>query len=413
MSERIVDIAVVPCVPDPASIGQTKRCSVLDMSTETLPPGTTGLKWTVLDDQGAPLDGVTFNIRKDKLGWDTDIWTGLTSGSVTDVQTIDSVYPSEPQGTCAPFQVVVSAVVRQPDFPNQAWMTDHAAALRPMRLNDLPLPGIHDAGAFGINRSSPSQAGSSLPKAGELVGTAKAQGWGWSQMLLGGARYLDIRVTTYPGERGHLGGLFYTHTWIGERFDSGLRAWSGFLADHPGELIVLDFQHQPGFTAADHDTLAAQIQAALGPLLADVTTLGPTSLLSDFLDAGKRIVLLYEDTDDNSPDAAWFAANPWAWPRSATVRSIWGDKNNISALMTFLNGEIGNKPADKLWVLQCQQTAPLSTLLDLQKAAEQQTNPTVQSWLLNDVAADPINIAMVDWANSGGVPQAILERVPR
>lgn len=412
MSDQTVQLGVLPCVPSPQSIGEKHRCSVLDMNTQYPPGGTTQYQWIVTDAKGQELPGVQFSVKNNQTFKDPVIFKNLSSGSRTDYEPQDALYISDPVAT-GDFYVSVEAVIDGPgSFPQESWMGDAGEKISAVQLNNLPITGSHDSGSFGIARNSPKGAGASalLPSpAGLLTDTARAQGWSWEQMLLAGVRYFDVRLSTFPGVKGQLKGYYLIHSWIGELMESMLATFDRFLKQHPQEVLVLDFQHQSGFDDSDHDAVAQAIEQQLGPYLAGSDDFGPTSTIGSFWSGPARIVVVYEDTDDNAPPPSFFEKYNWAWPRSRNMRSVWGDKHSVSALIDFLNGEINNKPADLLWVLQCQLTTPYSELLNLQSAAKD-TNPAIQNWLDTTVAADPVNIVMIDWVQYGGIEAVTLNR---
>lgn len=411
MRDKRIEIGVLPCVPTPASIGQKHRCSVLDLNSEHVPPGTTGFAWRVLDGVGSPATGIGFSVKNDQTFTDPVVFRDLKDGSTTPYKPDDGLYISDPTAATADFQVAVDALLPVgTSFPLESWMQGLGASIAGTRLCDLPMTGAHDAGSFGIAKSSPPEGGSSVPvSAGLLTGAARAQGWSWEQMSLAGARYFDVRLNRFPGVDGQLAGYYLTHTWIGQRFESALAAWARYCDEHPGELLVLDFQHQTNFVQRDHEAVAAAIESVLGDRLASGKDFGPTSTVGEFLASSARIVLVYEDTDANAPPPSFFANHPWAWPRSKAMRSIWGNQSSLQGLLNFLNQEIDNKPADKLWVLQCQVTMPVSDGLNLQDAAKT-TNPAIRDWLTTTVANKAVNIVMIDWLQYGAVLDAVYAR---
>lgn len=407
-----VPLGAIPCVPDPKQIGQGSRCSVLDISTQTLPQGTTRIGVTT----DAP---VSFDIAQDVFGPDPTVWTGLENGATRPVEARANLYIANPDGAQGVFEVQLSAVVpADTPFPQESWMG--SASLDDIALNDLALPGAHDAGSFGIGRSSPkgADANPALPATPgslgiiDLTPTARAQGRSWTQQLLAGVRYFDIRLTPFSGVDGQLGGTQLTHSWIGQSQDAMLAEIADFLSEHPTELTLLDFQHLYGFSDADHEATAAAIEAAFGGMLAPSAGFGPTSTLGALLGAGHQVVAVYQDDDPQNgtdPPPGFFQEHPGLWPRSETLVSVWGNQSTVKGLLAFLDTQIDEKPADKLWVLQAQLTTPWSEGLDLQDAAAQ-SNPAIVSWLESGVPDDPVNVVMVDWTNLGGVPDSVISR---
>jgi hypothetical protein len=73
-----------------------------------------------------------------------------------------------------------------------------------------------------------------------LVKQAKTQSGDVSQLLTGGVRYLDIRLS-------YLDDIWYTkHNYISGEFESIALNIISFLESNQGEFLILDFQHING-----------------------------------------------------------------------------------------------------------------------------------------------------------------------
>lgn len=134
---------------------------------------------------------------------------------------------------------------------HSGWMA--ATLSGPERLVDIAMPGAHDALTAGMHLSSPvDEASVASPF---QLGICKGLGYRQSKaqiadlpaLLAGGVRYFDIRVT-----RDASTGAFYTvHNYYSTPLADELAAFRGFLAAHPGEVLVLDFQHCYDSTSPD------------------------------------------------------------------------------------------------------------------------------------------------------------------
>lgn len=135
------------------------------------------------------------------------------------------------------------------------WMSETLQG--PERLVDIAMLGAHDALSTDIRRSSKVDAASvAAPFQLELCKSlgyrqSKTQMAGVPALLAGGVRYFDIRVTRDPDT-----GEFYTvHNYYSAPLTAYLAEFTAFLADHPGEVLVLDFQHC--YDAAEPDGILA------------------------------------------------------------------------------------------------------------------------------------------------------------
>lgn len=86
-------------------------------------------------------------------------------------------------------------------------------------LNEIAVPGSHDAGSAG------------------MMPLAETQRHSVYEQLCGGARYLDLRVKEHKGE------AVISHGPIkGQKLSNVLNDIRTFTEDHPTEFIILDFQ---------------------------------------------------------------------------------------------------------------------------------------------------------------------------
>lgn len=132
-----------------------------------------------------------------------------------------------------------------------AWMRETLSG--PERLVDIAMPGAHDALTSAMRLSSPVDAASVASPF--QLGICKGLGYRQSKaqiadlpaLLAGGVRYFDIRAT-----RDAATGVFYAvHNYYSAPLADELAAFAAFLAAHPGEVLVLDFQHCYDSTSPD------------------------------------------------------------------------------------------------------------------------------------------------------------------
>lgn len=123
------------------------------------------------------------------------------------------------------------------------WMKETLAG--PERLVDIAMPGAHDALTAEMTRAG-AVDGASVAAPFQLA-LCKSLGYRQSktqlasaaELLAGGVRYFDIRVT-----RDAATGTFYTvHNYYSAPLAGHLAQFTAFLREHPGEVLVLDFQH--------------------------------------------------------------------------------------------------------------------------------------------------------------------------
>lgn len=126
------------------------------------------------------------------------------------------------------------------------------------KLTEVAMLGAHDALTADMQLfSTVDEASVASPF---QLGICKSLGYrqsktqlaGVADLLKGGVRYFDIRVTRDPAT-----GEFYTvHNYYSAPLSGYLQAFTSFMAQHPGEVLVLDFQHC--YDAAEADGLLGE-----------------------------------------------------------------------------------------------------------------------------------------------------------
>lgn len=227
------------------------------------------------------------------------------------------------------------------------WMSRNAALLEGRKLAQIVLPGAHDAASYSLQRRSracPSRINSSVALVAFLMAPrARAQEAPLSEQLAAGVRYVDLRVCAVRDGAG--APAFYTHhSLLGAPLDEVLDDLDRFSRAHPREIVILDFQHLNGFTAADRAALAAQIERRFdGRLL-------PTSespALLTLREAWRRGISLIAMMAGAQPSAHVF-------DRSRILDSRWFRAKSVGALEQSAAAE--NLESARLHVLQWQLT---------------------------------------------------------
>ena len=191
------------------------------------------------------------------------------------------------------------------------WMAQLVTHIADTPLHKLRLPGTHDSGAYHLSRTRMGDLPAWLRAVNNATRgivtrpiTPIIAGWGEAQsldvynQLKRGARYLDLRVVH---ERG---GYFTEHGMAGASYEDVLTQVASFLDDHPGEIVLCDFNHFHRFDAfEDHVKFVDVIERTLGrhmvPLaLRRASTEGDgTVTVRDCLAANRRCVCLYGGFD--------------------------------------------------------------------------------------------------------------------
>jgi hypothetical protein len=312
------------------------------------------------------------------------------------------------------------------------WMSDNAAILGTKQLNEIALPGAHDAGTFAITTTKNTAIklgdGLSSPdnkKVKRLLSVgpvfsewAKTQERTTAEMLRDGIRYLDIRVCA-DGK----GALMTCHGLYGASIASILDDVKNFTDANPHELVLLGFNHFwdrafqieqkkkqgeiEGLTKAKWTELANLVKTKLDGKLVSGKAFGPQSRLSELwqLKNGNQVIALFDSADAPVDDFVWKQKEENTWIEGWDI-----DNFKSETLKTLENAKKGQY-ADKFYAIRSSVTPDESgKLISLgffssvypQSASElaDMTNPVVLGWVKNEWAGKyPVNLIWADYYN--------------
>ncbi len=314
------------------------------------------------------------------------------------------------------------------------WMSDHAALLGKKQLNEIALPGAHDAGTFAINASKNNtiklgdRDGLTSPDNRKVkrflsVGAvfsdwAKTQERTVAEMLGDGIRYFDIRVCV-DGK----GVLMTCHGLYGASVASMLDDVKKFTDDNPRELVLLGFNHFwerafqieqnkkqgeiEGLTKAKWTELVNLVKTKLDGKLVNSKKFSPKSTLSELwqLKNGNQVIALFDSGDAPDDDFVWKRMEENTWVDG------WDIDNFKSDTLKILENAQNKQYADKFYAIRSSVTPDdngklislgffsdvypksLSELADM-------TNPVALGWVKNEWTGKyPVNLIWADFYN--------------
>jgi hypothetical protein len=323
--------------------------------------------------------------------------------------------------------VYASRVAAQP-----AWMNDNAAILGKLQLNQIALPGTHDAGSFGI--IPPKKSGIFGPKVETSPDTkplkqilargsvftdwAKTQERTTIEMLNDGIRYFDIRVCV-DGK----GMLMTCHGVYGASVESMLNDIKLFSDKNPKELILIGFNHFwdrqfqieqnrkqgeiEGLRKTKWAELVGLIKTKLAGKLVDGKKFSPKSKLEDLwkLKKDNQVIVLFDSDEVQNDVLIWNRKEENTWFAGWDIDAF--KSNTISILQNAKDG----KYADKFYAIRSSVTPDengklisLGFFNDLYPSSASEladmTNPIALGWIKNDWAGKyPINLIWADFYN--------------
>ena len=280
------------------------------------------------------------------------------------------------------------------------WMGD-LPELSTLPLTQLPIPGTHDSGSYGISASSPwALTGIDdfgiLTQLPDFIVKPIAAGWGRAagKDLYGqfsdGIRYVDLRLSNEPDGQIHI-----EHGLRGPTIDEVLEDVSRFAHEHPKEVLLVDMGRFTNFDDATHAALLDKINAAVGDRLVP-RSLGTTATLGDMWAIDKNVILLYGKTNV-------VTANPDLWYRSA-IYQPWPNVQSVGPLLDANRRSLGNRYPWEIWGMSGTVTPDTSTIvagiLTLGPTSLQELmfniHPALQQWIRGEFKTS-VNLVTTDW----------------
>ncbi len=321
-------------------------------------------------------------------------------------------------------------------FCQPTWMGDNAPLLAAKRLNEIALPGAHDAGTFaippakktdvifgandGISSPDNKTAKRLLSIGGVFSRWAKTQERTTAEMLADGIRYFDIRVCV--DEKGV---LMTCHGIYGASVAAILEDIRVFTSKNPKEIVLIGFNHFwdrkyqveknkgqgeiEGLTTANWQELLKLIGTKLDGKLLSNSKFDPASKLADVWKSKKQVIALFDTDDVPDADFVWKRKeeNTWVagWEidsfKEGTLKVLDNAKRNVySSKFYAIRSSVTPDDNGKLAGLGLISKDYPSSASDLANT----TNPIVFDWIRNDWRAKyPINLIWADYYNRHGL----------
>lgn len=254
------------------------------------------------------------------------------------------------------------------------------------KLGEIVMLGAHDAGTVGQNDMACTQHSD------------------FAEMLDGGVRYFDCRVTDVDGElsfvHANTNALFFLkskkHMTLVEACDDIV----AFVEKYPSEVIVLDFQHT---WDATEDKVIAILEQKLGAVALDKSLAAVPSevTLGQMREWGKNVVIVYRTPEKCEQKDFLYEREEYLQSEyNSGIHSISENKyeEKYPLLIAEWDKYIAGKSEGKLFVLQSQITAT-GWLAE----AEAKFRPIANDWLAGLEKAEnadklaAINIVMRDF----------------
>ncbi len=284
------------------------------------------------------------------------------------------------------------------------WMSQ-LPALSDLPLTQIPIPGTHDSGSYGITPSSPwaltgkDQFGFLTELPGflqDLIVKPIAAGWGKTQsntlyeQFTDGIRYVDLRLTNEPD-----GIVYLEHGLRSVPFDDAVADIAAFADEHPQEVLVVYIQGIKNFSDQTHADVVAQMQAAFGSRMVP-RALGTSATLGELWAIDKNVIVVYNNADV-------VAADEDLWPDDTLWRP-WPNFQSVPALFGANQDNLANRPPAAIWGMFGEPTPSFTNYitgiltLGTRNIEEFMFNVhgPVQQWMRVDFK-NSVNLVTADW----------------
>ncbi|PSN46492.1 PI-PLC X domain-containing protein 3, partial [Blattella germanica] len=209
-------------------------------------------------------------------------------------------------------------------------------------------------------------------------------------------RYLDLRLGTKPETRD----AFIVHGQFGATVEQIFQEVNTFLADHDGEIVILDFQHFYSFSQETHSYLMSLIDSYFGNRLCPLSRIISHISLRWMREKGYQVIAIYRN------DAA--LGIPTLWP-SSRWPTPWPETTSITTMFMFLEEKMSVRPADAGFVTQCVLTPDVKFFLKncfstLEKKCAIPCNHAIIPWLQKQrPGSKGINVVICDFVKMKGI----------
>ncbi|MGI9163095.1 MAG: phosphatidylinositol-specific phospholipase C domain-containing protein [Mycobacterium sp.] len=284
------------------------------------------------------------------------------------------------------------------------WMGD-LPALSTLPLTQLPIPGTHDSGSYGITPTSPwaltgaAQFGFLTELPGflqDLIVKPVAAGWGKTQsndlyaQFTDGIRYVDLRLTNEPD-----GQVYLEHGLRSVLFADAVDDIAAFATEHPTEALIIYIQGIHNFTPVTHAEVIAQMDTAFGSRMVP-RAVGISATLADLWAMNKNVIVVYNN-------AAVVAADDNLWPDD-TVDLIWPNVQSVPALFDGNENNLANRAPTAIRGMFGEPTPSvinyITGILTIGTRSNEEfmfnVHPAVQQWMRVDFKND-VNLVTTDW----------------
>ncbi|XP_005386425.1 PREDICTED: PI-PLC X domain-containing protein 2 isoform X1 [Chinchilla lanigera] len=224
------------------------------------------------------------------------------------------------------------------------------------------------------------------------------------EQLEAGIRYFDLRVSSKPGATDQE--IYFIHGLFGIKVWDGLMEIDSFLAQHPQEIVFLDFNHFYAMDEAHHKRLILQIQEAFGNKLCPACSV--ESLTLQTLWEKKCQVLIFYH-------CPLYKQYSFLWP-GKKIPAPWANTTSVRKLILFLETTLSERaPRGSFHVSQAILTPRVKTIArglvgGLKNTLVHRNLPAILDWVkIQKPGAMGVNIITSDFVDLVDFATTVIE----
>lgn len=187
----------------------------------------------------------------------------------------------------------------------------------------------------------------------------------------------------------------------GMEIEKILQEVDAFLADHEGEIIILDFQHFYSFTKENHSYLMTVIGSYFGSRMCPTSHTLTHVTLQWMKEKGCQVIVIYRNSAAAGVPVYW-PSNRWPTP--------WPETTSIKTMIAFLEEKMAIRPVDTGFVTQCVLTPDRKFFLmhvfsSLEEKCGKPCNKAIIPWLQRQQPGSKgVNIVISDFIKMENIP---------
>ncbi|CAF0870263.1 unnamed protein product [Didymodactylos carnosus] len=209
------------------------------------------------------------------------------------------------------------------------WMKNLPEHLHTEPISKIAIPGSHDSFSYYLTSSAGPNLTPALRRLSYILPSfirnwSKTQQWTFTEQLMNGIRYFDLRVCLKNDQ------FYFVHGLLGDTVIHGLNEIKEFLDKYDKEIVLLDFNHFYSFDEnfMCHEQFLTIIHQIFGKKLCTTIKLINECTFNHLWENKQQVILLYELHPDQQCQkhmdrvGHFFQICDSPWPNTANIDQL-------------------------------------------------------------------------------------------